>query len=72
MLRYTKVKDHDMIRDMSNMSILNNSQSELDEYRNKRKFLLDQKQEINMIKSEISDLRSDISIIKDLLLNMNK
>lgn len=62
-----------LIRDISNMSLINTDKDELQEYLNKRNYLISQKNEINNLKQEITDLKDDISTIKNLLLqNLNK
>lgn len=70
MKEYRKVEGLEMVRDMSNMSLINKDKSEFENYKNKRKALLEQKGEINNIKREMSELKSDISDIKQLLLQL--
>lgn len=70
MKEYRKVEGLEMVRDMSNMSLINKDKSELQNYMNRRKALLEQKNEINSIKKEVSELKSDISDIKQLLLQL--
>lgn len=70
MKEYMKVDGLEMVRDMSNMSLINTDKNELESYLTKRKILLDQKNEINSIKEEVSNLQSDISTIKDLLIQL--
>lgn len=61
-----------LIRDINNMSLINTDKDELQEYLNKRNFLISQKNEINNLKQEISELKDSISDIKELLINLNK
>ena len=70
MKQYRKVEGLEMVRDMSNMSLINKDKAEFESYINKRKALLEQKGEINNIKQEVSELRSDISDIKQMLLQL--
>lgn len=70
MKEYRKVEGLEMVRDMSNMSLINKDKIEFETYINKRKALLEQKGEINNIKQEVSELRSDISDIKQMLLQL--
>ena len=71
MTEYRKVEGMEMIRDMSNMSLINKDSGELQSYLEKRKRLKEQKNEINSIRQEVSDLKNDISQIKELLLQLN-
>lgn len=68
-MKYVQIEDKNMIRDISNMSLINNDKDELEEYLNRRNFLVQQKLEINTMKEEIRELKNDISEIKQLLIN---
>lgn len=70
--KYIQVTGTNMIRDTSNMSLINTDKNELEKYLNRRNFLLQQKGEINNIKEEIKELKSDISEIKQLLIQSLK
>lgn len=70
MTKYMKVDGLEMVRDMSNMSLINTDKNELESYLTKRKILLEQKDEINSIKKEVSNLQADISTIKNLLIQL--
>jgi len=70
MTEYMKVEGLEMVRDMSNMSLINTDKNELESYIMKRKILLEQKNEINSIKEEVSNIQTDISTIKDLLIQL--
>ena len=72
MSKYLKVEGMQMVRDTRNNSIINQNKTELDTYINKRKSLIQQKEEINSIKSEVSSLKDDVGTIKDLLLQLVK
>ena len=69
---YLKVEGMQMVRDTRNNSIINQNKTEFDTYINKRKSLMQQKEEINSIKSEVSSLKDDVGLIKDLLLQLVK
>jgi len=71
MSRYLKIEGTEMLRDTSNMSLINKDKSELEGYLNKRKAMMEQKREINNIRNEVLELKSDISQIKELLLQLN-
>jgi hypothetical protein len=49
------------------MGLSNTDTSSRDEYYNKVRLMKGQKQEINTIKSELSDVRNDITEIKEML-----
>lgn len=66
--KYVQIENANMVRDITNMSLINNDINELQEYLNKRNFLVQQKNEINNMKQELNELKSDISEIKELLL----
>lgn len=70
MTEYMKVDGLEMVRDMSNMSLINTDKNELESYLAKRKILLEQKNEINSIKEDVSNLQADISTIKNLLIQL--
>jgi cell shape-determining protein MreC len=62
-----KVEGTNFIREVSSMGLSNMDVSSRDEYYNKVRLLKGQKQEINSIKSELSDVRNDITEIKEML-----
>lgn len=62
-----EVKESKFIRDTNSMALINKDNSARDEYYAKVKLLKTQKDEINIIKADISSLREDIGEIKDIL-----
>lgn len=72
MIEYRKVEGTEIIRDMSNMSLINRDVNEYNGYLNQRRALVKQKEELVKIKEEVSEIKNDISLIKELLLNLNK
>lgn len=72
MSKYVKVEGMQMVRDTRNNSIINQNKSELDTYINKRNNLLRQKEEMDSLKGEVSSLKTDIGMIKDLLIQLVK
>jgi ubiquinone biosynthesis protein UbiJ len=72
MSEYVKVKGMEMVRDTKNNSLINQNKHELDNYLNKRKKMIEQKEEINSIKSEVSSLKDDMGEIKNLLIQLIK
>jgi len=69
--KYTVTENTSLYRDGHSKAIINTDVSALSEYRQKMKMLddvLDQKEELNMVKSEISNIRDDLSDLKQLML----
>lgn len=66
----TKVKGTDFVRDSSNMALINNNIAELEAYKSRRNQMAKQKEEINLLKSEISSVKQDIFEMKELLLKI--
>lgn len=67
---YVKVKDSNFVRDINSMGLINKDYSAREEYYNKVKLLKAQKEQINNMNKEISDLKTDISEIKQLILKL--
>lgn len=65
-----KVEGTCFVRDIENMSLINNNKGELEQYNLKRNIHLKQSQEIKDIKNEVSSMKEDISQIKELLIKM--
>lgn len=62
-----KVKDTELVREVESNAIINKNRDELNSYLTKRKYLAEQKNQINKLKNEISDIKSDVTDIKNLL-----
>jgi hypothetical protein len=62
-----KVKGTKLVRDTRSGAIINQDKGGLDEYLAKRRGMELQKQEINKVKTDITELKQDMSDIKDLL-----
>jgi hypothetical protein len=69
-MSYLKVEGTKLVRDTRSGAIINQDKNGLDEYLNKRRVLESQKNEINNVKSEVKELREDITEIKSLLLKL--
>jgi len=69
-MSYLKVEATKLVRDTRSGAIINQDKNGLDEYLNKRRVLESQKNEINNVKSEVKELREDITEIKSLLLKL--
>jgi len=67
---YVKVTGTNFVRDINSMAIINTDNNEKNEYYSKQKLLSTQKQELNNIRSEIDEMKSDVSDIKQLLLQL--
>lgn len=68
--KYVEITGTKIIRDVSNMSLINTDRNELQEYLNRRNYLLKQKEEMDNIKQDVSNMKDDISQIKDLLIKL--
>lgn len=54
-------------RDTTSMALINNDVAGLEEYKAKRKFAENQKQEINNVRKEMESIKCEVSEIKDLV-----
>lgn len=68
--KYVEITGTKIIRDVSNMSLINTDRNELQEYLNRRNYLLKQKEEMDNIKQDVSNMKDDISQIKNLLIKL--
>ena len=59
-----------LLRDTSNMALINTDRNGLEEYNMKRRMLSTQKEEINRVRSEIETMKSDLVEIKKLMLQI--
>lgn len=62
-----KVTGTNYIRDTKSMAIMNTDVNEKNEYYNKVKLLRAQKEQINKMNNEITELKNDIGEIKSLI-----
>jgi len=62
-----KVKGTKLVRDTRSGAIINQDKTGLEEYLAKRRGMQAQKDELNKIKSDILDMKNDMTDIKDLL-----
>jgi hypothetical protein len=67
-----KVTGTPFIRDTNSMAIINTDNSVKEEYYNKAKILSAQKEQINKVNREISELKSELGDIKGLLQQLIK
>ena len=68
MTEYLKVEGNDsLVRDTSNKAIINTNVKEYYSYVEKRNMMLKQKQELDKQSQEITNLKKDMSEIKDML-----
>ena len=64
--------DTSLYRDMSNGAIINSNKKEYDKFMELSKRKLMEKQEMDKLKDEVKDMKSDIRAIKSLLLSIAK
>lgn len=68
MKRYVKVEGYpNLVRDMDNNAILNINKSEVEAARAKRKQRLAERQKVKDVENQITEMKSDILEIKQLL-----
>jgi gluconate kinase len=65
-----KVEGTAFVRDTSTMALSNTDFTSRNEYFLKAKLIRTQKEEINKINTEITEIRSDISDVKNLLIQL--
>jgi hypothetical protein len=66
-MNFVKVTGTNFVRDINSMGLSNTDTAAKDEYYNKVRLLMNQKEQINMMNKEISEVKSDIVEIKKLL-----
>jgi len=59
-----------LVRDTNSMGLINRDRNGLEDYNAKRKFLASQKDEINNVKMELINVKTDMQEIKQLLLQL--
>lgn len=59
-----------LYRDTETMALVNKDVSGLEDYKMKRRLLATQKEEINKLKTELSDIKDDMTEIKQLMLKL--
>ena len=65
-----KVQGTKLVRDPRSGAIINQDKTGLDEYLARRRGMESQKEEINKVKSDITELKQDMADIKGLLLKL--
>ena len=69
-MKHLKVKDTELVREIESNAIINKNKEELNSYLTKRKFLAQQKNDVDKLKLEMNDMKSDIHEIKNLLIKI--
>lgn len=69
-MKHLKVKDTELVREVNSNAIINRDKEELNSYLTKRKFLAQQKNDVEKLKSEMVDIKTDINEIKNLLIKI--
>jgi hypothetical protein len=64
---FVKVTGTPFVRDINSMGISNTDTAAKDEYYNKVRLIQSQKQQINKVNEELSELKGDMAEIKTLL-----
>jgi hypothetical protein len=59
-----------LVRDTESMALINRDVSGLQNYKAKRKFAESQREQINKVEVEISNIKNDISDIKKLMVKL--
>jgi hypothetical protein len=67
---FVKVNGTNFVRDTDTMALINKDVNGLQEYNMKRRMAQVQREEINNVKSEVAEIREDMSEIKALLLKL--
>lgn len=62
-----KVTDSTFVRDIQSGALINQDYSSRDEYYAKVRLITNQKEELNTVRSEIDNIKNDVSEIKQLL-----
>jgi uncharacterized coiled-coil DUF342 family protein len=62
-----KVNDSTYVRDIQTGALINQDYASRDEYNAKVRMITNQKEELNTIRSEIDNIKNDVSEIKQLL-----
>lgn len=65
-----RVPGTNLYRDTNNMAIINKDYNGLEEYNMKRKMIMTQKEELNIVKNEMDTIKNDVLEIKQLLLTL--
>jgi hypothetical protein len=66
-MELVKVKDSNFVRDINSMVIMPTDNTEKNEYYSKLRVIKKQKEEMDVLKTEINSLRGDMDDIKNLL-----
>lgn len=62
-----KVNDSTYVRDIQTGALINQDYASRDEYNAKVRMITNQKEELNTVRSEIDNIKNDVSEIKQLL-----
>ena len=66
-MELVRVKDSNFVRDINSMVIMPTDNTEKNEYYSKLRVIKKQKEEMDVLKTEINSLRGDMDDIKNLL-----
>ena len=65
-----KVTGTNLVRDTTSMALINTDNESKNEYYNKLRMMKIQKEEINMVKTEIETIKQDMADIKDMMVKL--
>ena len=65
-----KVTGTNLVRDTNSMALINTDNESKNEYYNKLRMMKIQKEEINMVKTEIETIKQDMADIKSMMVKL--
>jgi hypothetical protein len=65
-----KVTGTNLVRDTTSMALINTDNESKNEYYNKLRMMKIQKEEINMVKTEIETIKQDMADIKSMMVKL--
>ena len=69
-MQYVQIPGTNLVRDTNSMGLVNRDSAGLEEYQMKRRLMATQKDEINKVRQEMDSIKSDMSEIKQLMLQL--
>jgi hypothetical protein len=69
-MQYVQIPGTNLVRDTNSMGLVNRDSAGLEEYQMKRRLMATQKEEINKVRQEMDSIKSDMSEIKQLMLQL--
>lgn len=69
-MEYVQITGTNLVRDTHSMGLVNRDSAGLEEYQMKRRLMATQKDEINKVRQEMDSIKTDMSEIKQLMLQL--